>query len=33
MPQLKAINYIELIPLLVHKIQDMQKQIDELKGN
>jgi multimeric flavodoxin WrbA len=27
----KTINYIELIPLLVTKIQDQQNQIDELK--
>ena len=29
---LKAINYLEIIPLLVDKIQMMQKEIDELKG-
>ena len=29
---LKAINYLEIIPLLVSKIQLMQKEIDELKG-
>jgi hypothetical protein len=28
---LKAINYLELIPLLVYQIQQMQKEIDELK--
>lgn len=28
---IKAINYLELIPLLVSKIQVMQKEIDELK--
>jgi hypothetical protein len=28
---LKAINYTELIPLLVHQIQKMQKEIDDLK--
>jgi hypothetical protein len=28
---LKSINYLEIIPLLVGKIQDMQNQIDELK--
>jgi hypothetical protein len=28
---IKAINYLELIPLLVDKIQMMQKEIDELK--
>jgi hypothetical protein len=27
---LKAVNYIEIIPLLVSKIQKMQKEIDEL---
>ena len=27
----KAINYLEIIPLLVNKIQIMQKEIDELK--
>lgn len=29
--KVKAINYLELIPLLVGKIQIMQKEIDELK--
>ena len=29
--KLKAINYLELIPLLVHKIQMLQKEIDILK--
>lgn len=28
----KAINYLEIIPLLVGKIQMMQKEIDELKN-
>lgn len=28
----KAINYLEIIPLLVDKVQRMQKEIDELKG-
>jgi len=28
---LKAINYLEIIPLLVHQIQKMQKEIDNLK--
>jgi hypothetical protein len=28
---LKAINYLELVPLLVYQIQKMQKEIDELK--
>jgi len=28
---LKAINYMEMIPLLVHQIQKMQKEIDDLK--
>jgi hypothetical protein len=27
----KTVNYLELIPLLVYKIQDLQKQIDKLK--
>ena len=27
----KTVNYIELVPLLVSKMQDMQKEIDELK--
>jgi hypothetical protein len=27
----KAVNYLEFIPLLLFKIQDLQKQIDELK--
>jgi hypothetical protein len=29
---IKAINYLEIIPLLVSKIQMMQKEIDSLKG-
>jgi hypothetical protein len=28
---IKAINYLEIIPLLVDKIQLMQKEIDDLK--
>lgn len=28
---LKSVNYLEIIPLLVHKIQLMQKEINELK--
>ena len=28
---LKAINYLEMIPLLVHQMQQMQKEIDDLK--
>jgi hypothetical protein len=28
---LKAINYTEIIPLLVHQIQKMQREIDDLK--
>jgi hypothetical protein len=28
---IKAINYLEIIPLLVSKIQIMQKEIDELR--
>ena len=31
MSNLKSINYLELIPLLVNKIQMMQKEIDDLK--
>jgi hypothetical protein len=30
---IKAINYLEIIPLLVNKIQMMQKEIDELRDN
>jgi hypothetical protein len=33
MANIKAINYLEIIPLLVSKIQTMQKEIDELKKN
>jgi len=32
-PFTKTIDYIELIPLLLLKIQSMQKEIDELKKN
>uniref|UniRef100_A0A6C0HDP1 Peptidase S74 domain-containing protein n=1 Tax=viral metagenome TaxID=1070528 RepID=A0A6C0HDP1_9ZZZZ len=28
----KVVNYLELVPLLIVKIKDLQKQIDELKG-
>ena len=28
----KAINYLEILPLLVHKVQSMQLEIDELKA-
>lgn len=28
---IKSVNYLEIVPLLVHKIQQMQKEIDELK--
>jgi hypothetical protein len=28
---IKSVNYLEMIPLLVNKIQKMQKEIDELK--
>jgi hypothetical protein len=28
---LKAINYVEIVPLLVYQIQRMQKEIDDLK--
>jgi hypothetical protein len=27
---LKSVNYVEMVPLLLLKIQDLQKQIDEL---
>jgi len=30
---IKSINYVELIPILICKIQQMQKEIDELKIN
>jgi hypothetical protein len=30
---LKTVNYLEMIPLLVDKIQMMQKEIDELKNS
>lgn len=32
-PAYKTVNYLEIIPLLVQKIQDLQEQIDELKNN
>ena len=28
----KTVNYLEMIPILVSKIQDMQREIDELKA-
>lgn len=30
--KLKSVNYLEIIPLLVHKLQIMQKEIDDLKS-
>jgi len=30
-PNIKAVNYLECIPLLVHQIQHMSKEISELK--
>ena len=30
---LKAINYLEIIPILLLKMQDMQKQIDRLNSH
>ena len=30
---IKSVNYIDMIPLLLSKIQKMQKEIDELKEN
>jgi hypothetical protein len=30
--KIKSVNYLEMIPLLVHKMQIMQKEIDELKN-
>ena len=29
---IKAINYLEILPLLVHKVQSMQQEIDTLKA-
>ena len=29
--KIKSVNYVEMIPLLLLKIQDLQKQVDELK--
>jgi hypothetical protein len=31
MGNLKAINYLEIVPLLVYQVQKMQKEIDDLK--
>jgi hypothetical protein len=31
-PAYKMVNYLELIPVLLLKIQDLQRQLDELKG-
>jgi hypothetical protein len=30
--KIKSVNYIEMIPLLLLKIKDLQQQIDELKA-
>ena len=30
--KIKSVNYLEIIPLLVHKIQIMQQEIDDLKS-
>ncbi len=30
---MKSINYLEMIPLLLHKINHLERKIDELKNN
>jgi hypothetical protein len=29
--EIKTVNYLELIPIMILKMQNMQKEIDELK--
>lgn len=33
MEGLKSVNYLEMIPLLLHKINEMERKIEELKNN
>ena len=30
---MKSINYLEMIPLLLHKINDLERKVEELKNN
>jgi len=30
---MKSVNYLEMIPLLLHKINDLERKVEELKNN
>ena len=30
---MKSVNYLEMIPLLLHKINDLERKLDEIKNN
>ena len=30
---LKSVNYLEMIPLLLHKINDLERKLEEIKNN
>ena len=33
MEGLKSVNYLEMIPLLLHKINDLERKLEEIKNN
>jgi len=33
MDGLKSVNYLEMIPLLLHKINDLERKLEEIKNN
>lgn len=33
MEGLKSVNYLEMIPLLLHKIHDLERKLEEIKNN
>jgi len=30
---MKSVNYLEMVPLLLHKINDLERKLDEIKNN
>ena len=30
---MKSVNYLEIVPLLLHKINDLKRKLDEIKNN
>ena len=33
MEGLKSVNYLEMVPLLLHKINDLERKLEEIKNN